>query len=101
MAFTPSNLQIANLGSMKLTIATCNIDTVSGTDIWTSGITDVQGVIPVLSQTLPDIASESGSTIAISWTQSTGTIHIMRSTPVSQSALVLYVLSGFAPDMTW
>lgn len=100
MAFTPSNLAIANLGSLKLTIATCT-NGVSGTDLWTSGIPDIQGVIPVYSASLPDVAVQTNPGIAISWTQSTGTIHIMRALENSTSSLTLYVFSGFATDMTW
>jgi len=101
MAFTPSNLSIAQLGTLKLTIANCNVDTVSATDIWTSGIPDIQGVIPVYTRSATDAAMLTATYLAISYTQSSGTIHIMRPLEVSSSALTLYVLSGFASDMTW
>lgn len=101
MSFTPSNLAIAQLGSLKLTIATCNVDTVSATDYWISGIPDIQSVIPVYNRTATDAAMLTATYLALSWTQSSGTIHIMRPLEVSSSALTLNVLSGFASDMTW
>lgn len=100
MAFTPSNLAISSLGSLKLTIATCS-NGVSATDLWTSGIPDIQGIVPVYLTTLPDAATGTNTYMAISWTGSTGTIHIMRPLAVSGTALMLYVYSGFASDMTW
>lgn len=101
MAFTPSNLSIASLGSCKLTIATCNADLVSGTDLWVSGIPDIQGVIPVYTGSQSNISIGTDVAMGISWTQSTGTIHITRSLECSGTAMVLYVFSGFASDMTW
>lgn len=101
MAFTPSNLAIANMGSMKLTIATCNSGTVSGTDLWASGIPDIQGVIPVYLGSQSTLAVNTSVPLSISWTQSSGTIHLVRSLPCSSTALMLYVFSGFASDMTW
>jgi hypothetical protein len=101
MAFTPSNLSIANMGSLKLTIAQCNANTVSGTDLWTSGITDIQGVIPVYLGSQPTLAINTSVPLSISWTQSTGTIHIIRALDCSSTGLMLYVFSGFASDMTW
>lgn len=101
MAFTPSNLQEANLGSCKLTIATCNANTVSGTDLWTSGIPDIQGVIPVYLGSQPTLALNTTVPLSISWTQSSGTIHIVRALDASSTALMLYVFSGFATDQTW
>src|SRR4030042_296566 len=100
MAFTPSNLAIASLGSTKLTIATCS-NGVSATDLWTSGIPDIQGVIPVYLTTMPDVSVGTNTYMAISWTQSTGTIHIMRPLAVSATAMTWYVRSGFVSDMTW
>lgn len=105
MAFTPSNLALAQLGSLKLTIATCNSGTVSGTDYWTSGIPDIIGVLPVLGAgsagSITDLATQTSSTYAITWTGSTGTIHLMSHLSNSGSGLTLFVLSGFATDMTW
>ena len=100
MAFTPSNLAITQLGSCKLTIATIS-NGLSATDYWSSGIPDIQGVIPVYLSTMPDVATGTNTYLAMSWTQSTGTIHIMRPLAVSGTTMVWYVLSGFASDMTW
>jgi len=101
MSFTPSNLAIANMGSMKLTIATCNANTVSGTDYWTSGIPDIQGVIPVLLGSQTKVALGTAQPLSISWTQSSGTIHLVSDLENSGTAYMLYVMSGFASDMTW
>jgi len=101
MAFTPSNLSIANMGSLKLTIAKCDANTVSGTDLWTSGIPDIQGVVPVYFGSQTTLSLNTSVPLSISWTQSTGTIHIVRALDCSSTALMLYVYSGFASDMTW
>lgn len=97
MSFTPSNLAITQLGACKLTIATQNANTASGTDLWTSGIQDIQAVIPIMTSA----PTATITTFAVSFTGSTGTIHILRDAGQSNTAFTLLVLSGFASDMTW
>ena len=96
MAFTPSNLSIAQLGSLKITIADINANVVSASDLWTSGIPDIHAVIPIMTT-----FSASSSPLSISYTGTTGTIHIVRILSETTVAIKLLVLSGFATDMTW
>ena len=97
MAFSPTNLSIMSLGSGKLTIATVNDDVATVTsDTWTSGIRDIQSVIPYCTQASTGTGTPTG--IAVSFTQSSGTIHVYRN---STSAFTLLVISGFAEDLTW
>jgi len=97
-SFTPSNLSIASIGSLKLTIARVNASITSGTNYWASGIHDVQTVI---GQYLGATTDVSATSLAISFTASNGTIHTV--VPLSQSgtAYDLLVISGFVTDMTW
>lgn len=98
MAFTPSNLSIATLGSLKLTIAQSD-NGASGTDYWTSGITDIQAIVPCYITAAPTVTSETS--FVVSWTPSSGAIHIIRDAGLSNTAFQLLVLSGFVSDMTW
>ena len=100
MAFTPSNLSIATMGSMKLILATQNASTASGTDLWTSGIPDIQAIIPVYTASVSS-TGYSSSPFAVSFTQSSGTVHIIRDASNSGTAFNLLILAGFASDMTW
>jgi len=101
MSFTPSNLALTQLGALTLTIATCNANTVSGTDVWTSGITDIQSVIPIYQVHNETTVGASNTVFGVSWTGSSGTIHLIRGAGASSTAFQLLVLSGFATDMTW
>lgn len=98
MAFTPSNLSIASLGSTQLTIARVDASITSGTNQWSSGMLDI---ISVWGQYRGATTDVSGTSLAISFTGSNGTIWTV--VPLSQSgtSFDLYVLSGFASDMTW
>lgn len=100
MSFTPSNLAIASFGTMKLTIATQVSNTASGTDLWTSGIPDIQAVIPIYTADV-SATGYSSTPFAVSFTQSSGTVHIIRDASNTGTAFTLLVLSGFASDMTW
>lgn len=100
MAFTPSNLSVASMGSCKLIIATQDASTASGTDLWTSGIPDIQAITPVYTTSL-STGFPTDVSFAVSFTQSTGTIHIIRNNGMSASGFQLQILAGFATDMTW
>lgn len=98
MSFTPSNLTIANLGSLKLTIAKVDGSITSGTNNWNSGIPDIQAITAQYSMAVTD---HTITNLSVSFTQSNGTIWTI--IPVSQSATSFNILvySGFASDMTW
>lgn len=100
MSFTPSNLSVASLGSMKLIIADQSASTASGTDYWTSGIPDIISVTPIYTTSL-STGFPTDVSFAVSFTQSTGTIHIIRNNGMSASSFQLLILAGFASDMTW
>lgn len=93
MAFTPSNLTVMSLGSGKMTIATIADGGATADDVWSSSITDIQTIIPI--RTMDTLTP---SELAVSYTQSSGTIHIYRN---STAALSLLVISGYGADMTW
>ena len=97
MAFTPSNLSIASLGSCRLIIARVNGSITSGTNEWVSGIPDLLTV----SSQYRDATTNSDTSLSISFTGSSGTIWTV--VPLSQSgtSFDLTVISGFASDMTW
>ena len=96
MAFTPTYIRPVSMGSCLLTIAECT--TSSGSDLWTSGITDIVSVWHQLgtgpSGSITDLATVTSGNYAISWTGSSGTIHIMSHLSNSRSNLTLFVLSG-------
>lgn len=98
MAFTPSNLSLASLGSCQLTIARVNASITSGTNEWASGIPDILTVTGQYRGLSTDLTYTS---LAISFTGSNGTIWTQ--IPLSQSgtSFDLLVISGFATDMTW
>lgn len=98
MAFTPSNLTIASLGSCKLTIARVNGSITSGTNEWVSGIPDL---LTVYGQYRDATTDATGTSLALSFTGSSGTIWTI--VPLSQSgtSFDLNIISGFASDMTW
>ena len=100
MAFTPSNLSIMSIGSGRMIIATSDASTASRTDLWTSGIPDIQAVIPVYTTSLAT-GFPTDVSFAVSFTQSTGTIHIVRNNGMSASGFNLLVMAGFSSDMTW
>ena len=97
MAFTPSNLSIAQLGSLNLTIARVNASITSGTNNWNSGILDIASID---GQYLGATTDASATGLAISFTGTNGTVWV--TIPLSQSgtAFDLLVYSGFVSDMT-
>ncbi len=99
MAFTPSNLAIANVGSLKLTIATQVSNTASGTDLWSSGIQDIQAIIPYYTGDI-SATGETSTVFAVSFTASSGVIHIIRDASNTGTPFTLLVMSGLAVDMT-
>lgn len=90
MAFTPSNLYLASLGSLKLNIAKVNASVTSGTNNWNSGITDIVAVSTQLRAT----TDSSGTGLAVSYTASNGTIWVVVPVTESASAFTLFVYSG-------
>jgi len=93
-SFTPSNLQINSMGSSKLTIATINGNILSGTDFWTSGITDIKSIV---GSVYGSSDAMSNTAFSISWTATTGTIHIIKQVSSSTTGLTLWICSG-GPD---
>ena len=93
MAFSATNLSIMNMGSGKLTIADISDGAYSASDSWASGIPDIQAIIPMSRATCL-----TPSELNVSFTQSSGTIHIYSN---STTAISLLIISGFAADMTW
>jgi len=91
-SFTPSSLSVQSMGSTKLTMATINANILSGTDYWTSGITDIKSIVGSVYGYVPDLSSGSG--FSITWTASTGTIHIIKFLASSGSGLMLWISSG-------
>ena len=91
MAFTPSNVYLANVGSLNLTIAKINGSVTSGTNNWNSGITDI---VDISSQVEAPFLTLSTTNIAVSYTATNGTIWVTNNTNNSGSPLTLFVYSG-------
>ena len=91
-SFTPSSLTVQSIGSMNMTVAHVNANVISGTDYWTSGITDIKS-IQSTTWGVPT-GTPSNSNCAISWTASTGTIHITKPLISSGTGVILWVVSG-------
>ena len=91
-SFTPSNLYVASIGSLKLTLAKVDASITSGTNYWASAIPDVVSIHGQYERLSTDLTYTS---LAVSWTASSGTIHTM--IPLSQSGTpyTLFVYSGF------
>jgi hypothetical protein len=96
MAFTPTNLKLVSMGSVNCTIAVTNADVVSETDLWTSNIPDI---ITVWGQDTSTGNVISSASCSLSWTASSGTIHIRRDVSNTGSALTLFILSGLAQNV--
>ena len=96
MAFSATNLSVMSIGSGKLLIATVADGASSITDSWASSIPDIQTIIPII--TMPAISNGTAPELAVSFTASSGTIHIYRGTT---SAFTLLIVTGFAEDLTW
>ena len=91
-AFTPSALTVQSVGSMNLTIAHVNEDIISGTNYWTSGITDIRSVMPAM---WGGTALDASSTfLVVSWTATTGTVHVVTDDSQSNTGYILWILSG-------
>ena len=74
-SFTPSALTVQSMGSMNITIAHVNEDILSGTNYWTTGLTDIRSV---QAQLWGGTALTASSTyLVVSWTQSSGTLHVV------------------------
>ena len=96
MAFSPSNLSLMSIGSGGLMIATVADGAASADDSWTSSMTNIQAVIPIHTQVA--ISSSTTPNFAVTFTASSGTIHIYRDTT---SAFTLLIVTGFVEDLTW
>ena len=90
--FTPSALTVQSMGSMKLTIGHLNEDIISGSDYWTTGITDIRSVMCQPWGGSPIVASTTGH--SVSWTASSGTLWHMKDRTMSDSGYIFWILSG-------
>ena len=90
--FTPSSLTFQSMGSMNLYMAHVNANVISGTDYWTSGITDIKSIAATTWGVPTGTPSNSGC--AVSWTASTGTIHITKPLISSGTGVMLWVAAG-------
>jgi len=90
--FTPSALTVQSMGSMNLTIAHVNEDIISGTDYWASGITDIRSIMQ--QAWTGQLIGGSASPMSVSWTASDGTIWSVKDRTVSDTGLILWILSG-------
>jgi hypothetical protein len=91
-SFTPSNLMVQSMGSMRLTLARINVNILSGTNYWASGITDIKSILVQPWGGTPIVTSSSGFQIV--WTATTGTIHLITDGSSSGSGYLLWVASG-------
>jgi len=91
-AFTPSALTVQSMGSMNLTIAHLDADIISGTNYWASGITDIRSIMVGSRSGIP-ITGTTGP-ISVEWTASNGTIHTLFDRTLSNTGLILWILSG-------
>ena len=96
MAFSATNLSAMSIGSGKLIIATVAEGAASADDSWASSIPDIQVIVPIHTQEA--ISSSTTPNFAVSFTASSGTVHIYRDTT---SAFTLLLITGFAEDLTW
>jgi hypothetical protein len=95
-SFTPSSLQITSMGSTKLSIAHINEDIISGTNYWTTGITDIKSCMAMYKGGTLMVASSSN--LMVTWTASTGTIHLINDASYTDTGYILWVISG-GPDI--
>lgn len=91
-AFTPSNLYVASIGSLKLTLAKVDASVTSGTNYWASAIPDIVSVHGQYERISTD---DTATGLALSWTASSGTIHTFVHLSQSATPYTLYVYSGF------
>ena len=98
MAFTPSNLSIASLGSTQLTIARVDGSITSGTNNWNSGMLDI---LTAWGQFRHGSTAATDTSLFCSFTGSNGTVWVTIPTSESGTSFDLLILSGFASDMTW
>ena len=92
MQFTPSALTVQSMGSMNMTVAHLNADIVSGSDYWVSGITDIRSIMVQSWSGIP-ITGTTG-VLAVTWTASTGTIWTLIDRTMSNTGLILWIMSG-------
>lgn len=95
-SFTPSSLQITSMGSTKLTIGHVNGDIISGTNYWSTGITDIKSVMACMYGGTAMVASSS--VLQVTWTASNGTIHLLNDESITDTGYILWVISG-GPDV--
>lgn len=95
MAFTPTNLYVESGGSTTLYIARVAGSVTSGTNNWATGIPNIISVIGSYSAILP---SESIGALAVSFTQTDGTIWTDICTGASGTPFTLWIHAGLAQD---
>lgn len=91
MAFTPTYIRVASLGSLKLTIAETNGATATASDSWASAIPDIVAILPYWNTSA---ALTTPTSITASWTASSGTIWIVKEAVNTATAFNILVLSG-------
>jgi hypothetical protein len=90
--FTPSALTVQSIGSMNMTIAHVNANVLSGTDFWSSGLTDIKSI--QISTWGTPTGTPSNSACAVSWTSTSGVIHITKPLISSGTGAMLWIVSG-------
>lgn len=91
-SFTPSALTVQSMGSMNLTVAHVNEDILSGTNYWSSGITDIKSVMATMWG--GTALTASSTFVVVSWTASNGTLHLVTDGSQSNTGYIFWILSG-------
>ena len=95
-SFTPSSLQITSMGSTKLTIGHVNSDIISGTNYWSTGITDIKSLMICQYGSVPMVASSVA--LQITWTTTDGTVHVINDNSATDTGYIIWIISG-GPDV--
>ena len=90
--FTPSALTVQSMGSMNITIAHVNEDIMSGTNYWSTGLTDIRSVM--VCNRGGTALTASSNAMSVIWTQTSGVVHIVADRTNSNTGFALWVLSG-------
>ena len=91
--FTPSALTTQSMGSMNLTIAHVNEDIISGTNYWTTGITDIRSIMVCARGGTALV--HSSNALSVTWTASSGVLHIVTTDAGnSNTGYAIWILSG-------
>ena len=90
--FTPSALTVQSMGYMNLTIAHVNEDTISGTNYWSTGITDIRSIMVCQRGGTAVVASSNA--ISVTWTQTSGVLHIVSDVSMSNAGYAIWIASG-------